>query len=884
MTKFRRIIFCLLLLGIAILPSFSQAQSPARHAVVIGAKSGEQELFDENLSYCKRTSELLLKNGFAKDRVLVFFESPESLPGSTEASSDAILSSLAKLAGSVREGDELWIFIYGDANINQRGLSLATKGKRLYDKPLAEALDKIPGRQFVFGLCRQSAGLMDSMKNHPRVLFTATSDPNELNPPRMAKHLIDTFAANPSSSLLEILKSASEKTEEEYKSKGLAISETPQLFDGKDILSFPYAGSDAKMLAVAIAAPKPEKSTLTESTLSGTAPVPAVKTERPTASAKVAEPATEETKALLAKGQALAAKHPGFKAVFLWEKKSMTVSQDNAVQTTSDTAIFLADGSASEIFGSLILEDSPPFVEKELLSARIILPDASFLNVSPEPSITDTKMRRRLVRLKFPGACAGALLELKSKTSEKPENQMPMFEEEFQIQHEFPVGEAELVIQYPKDKPCRIKVYGSEFKPVQTQTPYSAVSTFKFGEVPAFEPLAGDPPIADCVVRMRISSLPSWDEFLKWALRITEKSMELDDPVKALAVKLTSEAKTDTEKVKSIYEFLCELRYETTPVGVRSFRPRLPSEVCSSKYGDCKDKANALAAMSRSLGIDAYLVLLNRGGFSDVSFPCWQFNHAIAFFPKLEGYPNGLWCDATDGSTPFGTLPPGDIGRAALIVKPGNFEFKTVTLPSGAENILKQIVSLEEQTDGTVKGSMVVSALGLADYELRQQFKRLSPKQAESLAQHITNDSFSGLSASKLQLSPLHELSKPFELRAVLAGKSARLSFRSINFPVPLWAMVAAETRDRPLLINDGQPLKVAQELSCKSTLPEPALPAPFKTEAPGFKASVVFSNKGGVRERIATIELSQPMLSPSDYPAFRQAVLEVLKALDTDF
>ena len=88
-----------------------------------------------------------------------------------------------------------------------------------------------------------------------------------------------------------------------------------------------------------------------------------------------------------------------------------------------------------------------------------------------------------------------------------------------------------------------------------------------------------------------------------------------------------------------------------------AFRPQTAGMMLRNGFGDCKDKASALAAMCTYAGIRAERVLVNRGGVADPNFPSWQFNHMINYIPSLD-----LWLDATDGLSPFGELPPGDHG------------------------------------------------------------------------------------------------------------------------------------------------------------------------------------------------------------------------------
>ncbi len=136
-----------------------------------------------------------------------------------------------------------------------------------------------------------------------------------------------------------------------------------------------------------------------------------------------------------------------------------------------------------------------------------------------------------------------------------------------------------------------------------------------------------------------VSSLPSWDDFAAWYRRIANGSDAIDDTVRKTAKDLTATAKTREEKIQRLFEFVSAMRYVAVEMGVQGFRPRTPQQVLSNRFGDCKDKANLLIALLKSSGIEANFVLLNRGGATDVTFPSWQFNHAICLVPATERLP-----------------------------------------------------------------------------------------------------------------------------------------------------------------------------------------------------------------------------------------------------
>lgn len=835
-----------------------------RDAVIFCAKSGEQVLHEENASLCKRTAKLLSACGFPKDRVSIFIEGAAStIPGASEPTSDALLLQLDKLSQSMSPDDELWLFIYGDANENQRGVSIAAKGRRLYGKTLAETLDKIPAKQFVLCMNRQSAGLMDAFVKDGRVVATACSDPGQTNPPLFPKFLLDAWEKSPSTTILEVLKKAGEATEAHYKNSGLAIAETAQVFDGRSIVRQPFDGSPAASLSVSLSSSDPGAGK-TDDTPKGDTPS--------------LTPATPETKSLIGQAAKAASRHAGFQAFVMSHDRKLSVKADCSTVRDDELSLYYIEDSAAEQFASQTFEDSPPQNELKILSARIIYPDGSSRDAISKSVPYDLKLGRRITQLKFPGARKGCLFEMKLQVSGTPKFQIPFFCERFGIQREIPVESASVSISYPKDKAVSFKC--PSLKPELSDAPYAKMATFKFKDVPAFEPLPGDPPMDDCAVGVTASSLKDWDEFAGWAGRIVSSNSELDDETKQLVESLTKDKASDAEKLKAIYEFLCELRYETTPVGASSFRPRKPSEICSSRYGDCKDKANALVAMARASGVEGGMALLNRGGTSDPSFPSWQFNHAIAFFPKLAGYPDGLWCDATDGSTPFGSLPPGDVGRDAFVLgeKPG---FKKVLLSGAQRNFRTETFELAVSPDGSVTGSMRIDAGGLEDYKLRMAFKRLGPLRSQFAAQQILDGCLEGLSAGAPQISPPGDLSRPFSLSAPLTGTLLESPLENPRLPIDLWGMLSMESRDRPLVMNDGQPAAFRRIVKISGSLPKGGKGWNVKRSVKSpFAAEVSIRNDADRYESDIAIDLYNPTVEAASYKSMRDAAANLMMSL----
>ncbi|NOY75318.1 MAG: transglutaminase domain-containing protein [Kiritimatiellaeota bacterium] len=866
----------------------------AKNAVVIALRAGDQQLSDTNRLYCETLIRLLRKSGFRKSDITVFFEGGNNnFPGGKEVSKDNILEKLNNLKKSLKKNDSLWIFLFGHANLNRRGLSLATKGRRLRGKALGDILDQLPCRQFVFCLNRQSFPLMRILCDRSdRAVFVATNDVNQLNPPLLPKFLLEVWTENPAVSLSNVFKKGADLTAKFYNDNGIAIPETPQMFDGKTIVNYPFREKPDSTLcgvslvnadAVAMAASKiGKRETIAASTTVSEKDKPLDFSEfddlnvSKNDSAEFADipplkPATNETKKAIALAANLAEKHIGYNAICVRDDIQYTVNTDHSTGSVRNQAFYLLKDVASENYGGILMRDSPPDYELTIENARIIYPDGSYREIT-DNKVSDAFRHIRYHQLKFPGAKALCLIQFTLKYSSAPKTQLRDFNKEFILQRKIPTISSKLTVRVPPKQYFRYKLYHSDATPMKSEGEYSKITSFDLGELPAMEPLPYDPPFRDCVIRLQLSSMRNWTEFRKWVARIMDDSDEVDEKTADLARKIAKSAESDVQKLKALYEFICDFRYESTPIGARAFRPRLPSEVCGTRYGDCKDKANTLVALARVLGIKGYIALLNRQSTTDPDFPGWQFNHAVAFFPKLKGFPNGIWCDATDGSTPFASLPPGDIGRDGFVLLDKGYEFRKVTLPMCNANSLTEKINMRMRKDNKASAELEIKATGLSDYYLRQRLKRAAPLQQTSIVQTILNRSLTGMSITKLEISPLGDLSVPLLIQAECVSDNASLSVSDIRPPRDFWNPVSMPVRNRPLQLNDNQPFSVSQSLTIRGISP---LSKEFEQKGEYCDTVVVFSSEAGAFRRDVKIKISKPLIPANDYHEFRKQIIQ---------
>ena len=769
----------------------------AKYALIISCRAGNAQLHSENKVCAAELLKLLKNKGFKN--IDVFFEGGDAeLKGSVDINRPAITAKLKQLGGQLDDKDQLWLFLLGHASASPRRVSMASKNGRLSGKKLAALLDTVKAEQFIFCLNTQSHGLMGLLAKPKRLVLCATNSYGQLNPPRFTAFFIKVWAESGKSDLFDIAKKAGRLTEDFYKSNNLAVAENSQIYYKGEILPYPFDGSKNDWLNFAMPEASPDD-------VPGSKPVFTPELE----GIKI-HPPTSETRAKLAEARKLAAVYPQYAAVYIGRDIDLTLKPENSSQLSGDEAIYLNRDSASEVFG-VFRVPVPVGSTSKITQAKIIYPDGSYADFN-----VDSKDFSHLVI--FSGLRQGCLLLRSSLINVPAPGQLPDYNNDLKLQTRFPVVATRVKLTVPKKSLLRYKLYNSSVIPEISSSQYSKNYLFKINSIPSYSYLPGDPDYRKICMHLALSTMKSWKDFTAWTNRMFHRAGKVDPASEKFLKKLIKGCKTDTEKVKRIYNFLCGLRYLTVPVGAGAFRPRLPGLVIRERYGDCKDKANALVALAGKLGIKAYRVLVNRGAWTDKTFPSWQFNHMIAYFPKLSDYPQGIWLDATDGATRFGTLPPGDIGRTGMLIKDKLFEFKTINLSGNIKNIIKRNIELAPGKDPEkLTGTISISASGLPDYRLRQRIKRLSPRQLKFFI-HKRIDSFlPGFSVKNFKIvTKLTDISTPLNITVEVEGEFWMLNTAQNALADSVWSQLSFPQREYGVTLNDGQSLRLLQTLTLK--------------------------------------------------------------------
>ena len=834
-------------------------------ALIVTGLSGSSQNTEEFERLAAETKRVLSERGIPTEQIGV-------LGG--KVTREAVLQKL-QAAATGSADDEFWLVLYGHGGKSQGGEpAFQISGPRLTAKDLKSALDAIPARQFVFIGTGGSGAFLPPLQNARRTVLSATKSDGEGDLPRFPAEWVRAFSENPKAAFPAVAARAAELTGEKYQKENLAQGEHARLADPVtgSILEPPF-GAD-------LVAAKDNPAVAALPVRLANASDIKIEIRKPDAEWEQ-QSATAETKAIVA--AARETPNPdGYAALLLEQRLGFTIEADRTTDRQVYRRVFIAGNEAVDEWANQFFPQSPPILTTKLEMARVIQPDgsATVFNPAKLPACTDPEAGCGAMSMVYlPGAKAGCVIEIGYRTRAMLDATLPHVSETIPLLHGAPSLKTSLEIRVPEKPVHRVVLNNASAQAQESSENGRRVFRWQLGALPAAEPLPGDPPWQQWAAHAAISSLPSWNEFAEWYRRLARGSDEIDGTVKKMAAQLADGATSRTDKIRRDFEFVSALRYVAIEIGVQGFRPRTPAQVLANRYGDCKDKANLLVALMLCQGIDANFVLLNRGGSTDVTFPSWQFNHAIAFVGRAPdaGQPEDLWLDATDSVTPFGFVPPGDHGRDALVLGKDSADFKKVSGHSPDASEIRDEWDLAQDNRGW-HGSFHRVATGLAEDELRRMFRGLSPRQREVQLYRMLAENWPGADFDKASIRNVGDVRSEVEIRAEATAPAGGLPVLSAS----ALEMFGAPTRSRALWLNDGQPLVLTQtvRLHDPSRTPE-KLPAPLQSEVAGEKCSVVWERAGsGTATRTAKFELANPVVPPASYSALRKAVGEWNAAL----
>jgi hypothetical protein len=191
----------------------------------------------------------------------------------------------------------------------------------------------------------------------------------------------------------------------------------------------------------------------------------------------------------------------------------------------------------------------------------------------------------------------------------------------------------------PKDMPVQYEVYNGAIRSSLWFSDDYYVHTWEAEDIPAVKREPNMVALDDCVPKLVMATLGTWEEKSRWFYEVNEPQFEADDAIREKVHELTAHLKTDEEKIAACTHWVADyVRYYGTKQGgpCEGYTLHDSRNTFRDKGGVCKDKAGILVTMLRVLGHEVYPALTMAGSRVE-EIPADQFNHTVTVMRNEDG-------------------------------------------------------------------------------------------------------------------------------------------------------------------------------------------------------------------------------------------------------
>lgn len=381
-----------------------------------------------------------------------------------------------------------------------------------------------------------------------------------------------------------------------------------------------------------------------------------------------------------------------------------------------------------------------------------------------------------------------------------------------------------------------------------------------------------------------VNFLSNVNDLYKWNYSFISRLNNQSSDLKKLSDSLTAGKTGDREKARSIYQWVqSNIKYVAFEDGVEGFRPRLAADICTRRYGDCKDMASILTALLQAAGLKAYFTWIGTRDipydYTDVALPITD-NHMIA---ALNLNNEWIFLDGTDPNCIFG-LPSAFIqGKQGLIaISPD--EYKIIRVPEVDVNKSVLIDSTYITLSGNgIKGFSSVYYNGYFGSDVYTKLMYSDNKQVKDYVKYRMGKASNKFILGNYNIYKLSNTDKSVNIKADWEvpeyGKSvADELYINLNLEKLFTDNNIIDTAKRKIgleneykyIIRQYTVMEVPEKYSVSY------LPKDFSVDNPSFSFVLKYSKEGN--KIIAMQELSNKslLMQPADFIEWNKAVKKI--------
>ena len=581
-----------------------------------------------------------------------------------------------------------------------------------------------------------------------------------------------------------------------------------------------------------------------------------------------------------------------FGAIFLTDRTAIELAASGRSTKYRQWLIRIHDARVKDALRGHRVYYSPSREDIEILAAEQIRKNGQVIKASsirddgPRGKVSGMYIDQRYRVIVFNELEPGDTLHIAYRIDSRGENIFGGFFGDVQaVQGPLPKRDVHYKVTAPASRP----LYSATVrlpKPKVDKTKKIFRLSWVLDEVPALdlEPLA--PPYPRIGRMLSVSTYDAWDALGKWYARLYGDQLELDESARQAGRAAVAGVADPAEKVRRLYDYVVKnTRYVGIELGIHGWKPFKASEVHRRRYGDCKDKSTLLSALLRDNGVDATITLVrtsDRGRLPSDHATMWAFNHAITYVPQLDWY-----LDPTAEFNGSSELPYQDQGAMALVVHPdGRTKLTTLPISSPRDNLNASKYEARLERSGRLTMSGVERFFGARAASLRRELQAQDDRRRRLERQ--LSQILPGVRVAKLEVSDLESLEKPVSYRYRFeVPKYGQLDGNRLLIPVALYqhevSRAYAQTATRQHAIRLDHPWETNNVIRYR--LPKGAritrLPKGINIDTPYISLKQTVRKVDGGFETNDTVTLKRREIPAAGYRAFRQACLDIDRAMD---
>lgn len=454
--------------------------------------------------------------------------------------------------------------------------------------------------------------------------------------------------------------------------------------------------------------------------------------------------------------------------------------------------------------------------------------------------------------------------------------------------NENPVNLKVYRVMVPKEKTLQFEFYNGETQVSGWLQEDKFVYTFSKTNMRPITREPGMVSLSDVAPKLLLSTSPDWFAKSTWFFGVNEafKSFESTPDIKAKVDEILHGAKSEEDSISLLTHWCAdEIRYSGISMGEgEGYTLHKGDMTFTDRCGVCKDKAGMLITMLRTAGFESYPAMTMAGSRIDY-IPADQFNHCVTVVKRRDGYYQLL--DPT--WVPFlrELWSSAEQQQQYLMGVPEGADLNTTPLSSPENHYIHVISNEILLSDGTLKGTLVITAEGQSDGAVRGYFKNSNKTKWGQNIEREFQRIHPKATINRLEYGdPMDYLSGPIRIEvdftipeyAIVSGnilffKSLMASglFRSVQSQ--LYFDPDLEKRNYPFRDRCSRRVEVNETIRIPSL--DKVIRLPEAIDQPGSVASITagYTLQGEALDFNEEISLGKRIYEAGEWPQFRSVV-----------